>query len=563
MADYAYTYYYWPSILTYPNLNGYRRDGYDSKGNIQFSDVDARPFWQFVAGTLHSKSEQIATATNSVVGRVYSLSQNLPSTDVAESFTRSPRPNKDFRKRCAQGEIVVAPYSISRMKCVLHPGEVDESRSPSGRLTVAQHSGAQNYPFSTWLPANWRNWWTERGAPEIASMQCVHLQGKTPGMSANQIWNAGYFVQEDLTPWALTNSSPIRVQRYSVTGSYAKPSDFNLTAAGILSDISNAIDRKVDNVVIMEASAWANGGDLDVLTAIAELPETIKMILDGFMFMKKVATDVRKKEVSIHSRSKQLLMAKAKEKYARYKGKDDFATFYKKRQRYLRKLVAKDITNDVANTYLQGRYAIAPTIYTLADIGNVLLNLHLEFRRYRAKLLIELDIPSLLAVPSGFECHFEGTAELTKRAFIKRVYELESITEKLSRALLSDIAVTAFEKLTYWISIIGNWFITFETALKSIKWRTLEKQEGACYSTRVDITGTLTFSGLKNGKPVLFKADLSIQDYDRIVINPQSHLGLYWNPDLNIWRKLDAVAFGWKILQKDLPIKHPSLKGKT
>lgn len=561
MSKFTRSYYDWQGFLdSIPSswVELYPSGSVDDKGRPKYSYKSGHSIISMIVNDyLLPKQDVVHTDTIAKYGTCYHTPLPTVSGLSASLQLKTPFSNAPFEEKCRDGKIVVSDYDVVNMSCLMHLGEQVISSKPYGSWTVARTSGAHNYAFSAYGPARFSEIWTAARCHDIArlhvgpTVQVIRPDQPPSTVTLTMGFPNGMYVRANQT---------LSVPRIQEVGTYVSASNLGLDPDAMLLDLYNALDTEFKDLIIMETSALANEGDLDFLTAVAELPETIKMIVDGYRFMAKVAQDVKKKEFSIHSRREAMILAKAKEAYAEYKGKADFATFYRKRRKYLAALVAKDITSDVANVYLQGRYAIAPTIYMLEDIGEVLLNMNLEFKRFRRRLVEEFDPVALLPEVPGFTCTFDGVARYTHRCMIKRAYSLESITEKLSRALMADVAVTLFEKTTYWISIIGNWFITFETALKSIKWRTIESEEGATYSVKTEVDGTLTYTGNINGQVTTFKVDLSVKNYTRKVINPQSHLGLYWNPDLGIWQYLDATAFAWNLVKRHVKPIHPDLK---
>lgn len=561
MSNFTRTYYDWKGFLnTIPAswIELYPTGSKDQWGYPIYSSKTGYSIISMIVNEyLLPKQDVVHTDQLAKYGICYRTPLPTISGTSASLQLKTPFSNAPFEQKCRDGKIVVSDYDVVNMSCLMHPGEQITSSRIFGYWTVSEVNGAHNYAFSAYNPNLFSKIWTSARCHDIARMPvgpAVYV--KRP----NQPPGTATITMGFPNGMSVCATSTLKVPQILEVGTYVSASTLGLDPDAMLKDLYNALDTEFKDLIIMETSALANEGDLDFLTAVAELPETIKMIVDGYRFMAKVAQDVKKKEFSIHSRRDAMILAKAKEAYANYKGKADFATFYRKRRKYLAALVAKDITSDVANVYLQGRYAIAPTIYMLEDIGEVLLNMNVEFKRFRRRLVEEFDPVALLPEVPGFTCTFDGVARYTHRCMIKRAYSLETITEKLSRALMADVAVTLFEKTTYWISIIGNWFITFETALKSIKWRTIESEEGATYSVKTEVDGTLTYTGNLNGQPATFKVDLSVKNYTRKVINPQSHLGLHWNPDLGIWQYLDATAFAWNLVKRHVKPIHPDLK---
>lgn len=467
---------------------------------------------------------------------------------------KNKNPNFNFKKRCSEMEIITAPYSVGTYDIIVHPGEVIVSDVFRQNETLISNGSDGIIPYD---PTNWIKIFNAYHCPEIAAWSPYVLPGysvgQTPG-TINPLMLFGRFGNVSLHEYRVRT---VEIQRWREVIEQFDPSSVGITASAIRSDLINAVDKEIDSEIVMNCLAKANEGDFDALTALAELPETIRSIVDGFKFLAKACKEIKKKEFAIHSKREQYLMAKAREAYSRYKGRQDFATFYRKRQSYLNKLVAKQIASEVSSVYLNARYNIAPAIYTLQDIGETLLNWEVEFKRTRVRLFKDIDFNEVLSIPPGYTVSFNGDLHhVVHRAFIKRLYDASDIAGKLGRSLLTDFSVTAFEKVHYFISIIANWFISFETTLKAIRWKTAEKQQAACYSTKVEIAGTLTYTHKDNPLKTV-KVDIRVNDYERKLINPSHHISLYLKNDLDIWKELDALAFAWNLVKGSVRPSHP------
>lgn len=528
---------------------------YVKDGKTYFRNVnDMTVLDQFIL-YMSERKNVLHTNSSFIWGKyLVASSGKMLSEDRVRHQFKVKNPNKDFKKRCSEMEIITAPYSVGTYDITVHPGEKIVSDVYRQKMTVFDSSGSGVFPYD---PINWTKRFTAYRCPEIAAWGPHVVQGFSVGQTPytqNPLMLFGRFGGVSIHEYPLRSHD---VERWRETIEQFNPADVGITAVAIKNDLVNSIDKEIDSQVVTDCLAKANEGDFDALTALAELPETIRSIVDGFKFLARACQDIKKKEFAIHSKRKQYLMAKAREAYAIYKGKQDFATFYRKRQSYLNKLVAKQITSEVASVYLNARYNIAPTIYMLEDIGETLLNWEVEFKRTRVRLFKDIDFNDALSIPPDYTVSFDGKFHhVVHRAFIKRLYDASDISGKLGRSLLTDISVTAFEKMHYFISIIANWFISFETTLKAIRWRTLEKQQAACYSTKVEIAGTLTYTHKYNPLKTV-KVDIRVNDYERKLINPSHHISLYLKNDLDIWKELDALAFAWNLIKSSVRPSHP------
>lgn len=302
---------------------------------------------------------------------------------------------------------------------------------------------------------------------------------------------------------------------------------------------------------ITKTLAEANMATLDVLTSLAEMPETVKSIYDGLKFMLKGLRDVKRKRFSILNKSKKL-----KIEYERRIFRSEYESrqqFLKARNDKARRTIAnraalkkKQLSNDLrnslnalmtasANVWLTYRYSIETTVFMIEDAID---SLHFDkdklFFRWKARLQGTLDLPVLANFTK------KGVVNLEERVFIKRAFAKGSMfTQNLSASLF----VTAWELIP--LSFVLDWIINIGDFIATSTSSTLNKKytEGSTLSLKP--SGAITYNCV-NGSSVT----VELKGYKRECINPNDYCRLNINPDITGKRQIDALALSWGIFFK-------------
>ena len=197
--------------------------------------------------------------------------------------------------------------------------------------------------------------------------------------------------------------------------------------------VSNCDYFEIDNLLVTETAAKANSGDIDALTSIAEMPELIQSIIDGFKLMAKITADARKKDFQVHQNSVKSALARMKKRYGDFiarkkrkipsfkewssrpanRGKSvkdyhiwvkdtkenftSWLSYLSKNDKKYKAMIRAEYATASAGVWLNYRYNIETTVMMLEDVGETLLSLGTEFFRYREKKVHEnfIDFESL------------------------------------------------------------------------------------------------------------------------------------------------------------------------
>lgn len=250
--------------------------------------------------------------------------------------------------------------------------------------------------------------------------------------------------------------------------------------------------------LVTSATADANNRYWDILTELAELPELVKYILNCL----KEAADI----ISI---------------------------FKAKRKALLSRGAAKEIASQLADWWLEFRYAIMPLVYSIEDAFAYFSAAETIFQTTRARDDSKVSVPDL----PGYVT--EDTVDVIERCFIKRSFTSASAGVFLTKNLL----VTAWEKVT--LSFVVDWFLNIGDLLTSLLDPPGIKSEGSTFSSQVKPT-TVTYVRASDSSRVT----VTFQGYKTSPITPSAHTGLVFSPHITWKRTLDAVALSWGALRR-------------
>lgn len=277
-----------------------------------------------------------------------------------------------------------------------------------------------------------------------------------------------------------------------------------------------------DTGLITSVLAEANSGTYDLLTEIAELPETLKYLISLLKDFASAYKAVRKKEVEI----KKLFASKKQTKRT-----------------------ARELADALASLWLQFRYALSPIGYSIEDIINTLEEYKRVFAKYRDKVTLSPDVDA----PDGYVV-VNNSLSLTHRCIIKRSFSPEDIVDALLSILKLNPLSTAYELIP--LSFVLDWFVNIGDYITSMTNTISYEQQASCYSWKLEgkITLRKVVPGLPDGFPPP-EVTFEVEHYKRNVINPRDLAGLNLDPSLNWKRQLDALALLWgpaKTIMKNL-----------
>jgi len=292
------------------------------------------------------------------------------------------------------------------------------------------------------------------------------------------------------------------VSRFTAAGWYLPSIDVN----GLLGRWTER--PSVDNPTVTKAMVKLNQETLDLLTELAELPETLALARDTLNLFAKKGARMRE------------LLKEARDVLGGEKS--------------LRKLADRG-----ADIRLLYQYGILPLGYTLQDIKKLLKE---SFKRQYCKATASLAGPTDFNNISGFT--FEGGTFNEQRVWLKRRLDPDSSVQQLQAVFGFNIPKTLWE-ITPW-SLVVDWFVNVGDYLTAINVMP-SLQEAGTYSVRRTVSGKYT----QVNKPDVV-IQVEFQHYDRFIINPTDHICLSFDPLVTGDRALNALAFSWQIISKNI-----------
>lgn len=262
----------------------------------------------------------------------------------------------------------------------------------------------------------------------------------------------------------------------------------------------------IDTGTVTKALASANEGIYDLLTELAELPETLRWCY-GLLDDAYTATKA------------------AKDKEIRYK------------RMFKRKLLtAVQLADALASVWMQYRYAISPIIYSLQDLEKVFGQYSRVYKTAREKVDEDLAPHFENISLQGFTCKGYSVNEARQRVFIKRLYDPQDLLNMFMKNINMNPFLTGLELVP--LSFVAEWFVNIGDVISAVTGPQVHLAQAASISWKYDYSLTLSN---EQGHMV----DVQLISYDRLILSPSSHIGINWDPYIDWKRSLDAIALLW------------------
>lgn len=258
-------------------------------------------------------------------------------------------------------------------------------------------------------------------------------------------------------------------------------------------------DLVIDEGMVTAVVADASDGELDLLTEVAELPETL-----GFLG---------------ESVKQALCLTADLEEEAR---------------RMRKRMPGARFVEWFSNHWLKGRYALLPIFYSIKDIQAVLKSLDREYGRYSQKA----DVDCLLGNIQVLGCKVDIEHQAVARCVMKVRYTITSLLDSLQRALNINLFATLWELKAF--SFVADWAFNIGDFIQAATGSTGATE--MCTSFSVKDTSIITLTYNNDTMPAATTVALNI--YRREIINPYDHIGLEFvlGRNLNWKRSVDAFA---------------------
>lgn len=314
---------------------------------------------------------------------------------------------------------------------------------------------------------------------------------------------------------------------------------------------SIAVPSDESSSVVTETLSEANAATVDILTAMAEMPETFKSVIQGCMAVLKLFKDAKKREFSILTKEKRVryeheqklfrVNFESRQAWLQARNERERRIIEKKRQASVAQLRAdlrktlKSFADAVASVWLTFRYGILPNVYLIEGLVESLDKMENRFERWRKLTRVELDIPQV----SGWTCSTK-TVSVELRCMIKRKFKHSTNLGGLLRQYSANAFLTAWELIP--LSFVIDWFVNIGNVLSaSLGNNQFDYQEAATLSLKMqDVNFNYTH---ESGASV----SVQVKGYLRNVIDPRDYCRFELSPDISGYRTYDAIALSWNL----------------
>lgn len=318
-----------------------------------------------------------------------------------------------------------------------------------------------------------------------------------------------------------------------------------------LNTLHTLIDSSGKANQIMTVLGEANRKTVDILTAAAELPETIVSCLRGLRTILKIFRESKNREFSLLTKEKRIKVEheervykinyESRLKYIAARNERSRKIVEKQRQRAIAQARADlkktlvSLADAIASVWLNFRYNIMPNVYLIEGFIKANDNWLNQYERWSSLERVEVQAPDI----TGFTK--SGSVSLEVRAFLKRHFTQVNGLNSALRHFSGNVFLTAYELIP--LSFVVDWVIPIGNLLSA-----------SLGSNHVDYRQASTFSYKINDSRVIYQHEESgatveviFKGYKREVINPSDYCQLLFAPDMSPVRVYDSVALAWSI----------------
>lgn len=302
---------------------------------------------------------------------------------------------------------------------------------------------------------------------------------------------------------------------------------------------------------VTETLSEANAATVDILTAMAEMPETMKSVIQGCMAVLKLFKDAKKREFSILTKEKRVRYEheqkisranyESRQAWLRARNERERRIIEKKRQAEVAQLRADlrktllSFADAIASVWLTFRYGILPNVYLVEGLVKSIDEMDKKFERWRKLKRVNIELPTV----SGWKLS-TGTVSAEVRCMIKRKFENKTKLSGLLRQYSANAFLTAWELIP--LSFVIDWFVNIGNMLSSTLGNNqFDYVEAATISLKVE-NASFGYTH-ESGASV----SVQLQGYQRNVIDPRDYCRFEFAPDVSGDRTYDAIALSWSI----------------
>lgn len=452
--------------------------------------------------------------------RVTGVPTPVPQSRLIEG-TKIRSNNRPFLKKVKRGDIVVSDYrNITCFMQFSNGGRINDSGD--GIFQVHGTSALAGYGFKT---TSERTTYTEHatyiGNPNAVIAGTFSLYYKRLTMT------------DDINPLEV-GFDPTAFQPF-------------------MDSLPSFLDQDQISGLIMENLSTANKATVDILTALAEMPETIVSALNGCKTILKLYKESKKGEFRWFNKAQAVRIQRDRELEAlRLKHLKEIHSLRDakaihsaeiKMQKRKKQLIADfgkqlvEISDAIASVWLNFRYNITPNVILIENCVKAYESFEYLYKRWTKTTQLSVKPPQFV----GWECM--GDVSITVRSFIKRKFKHVSDMSAILRNFSFNIFLTAYELIP--LSFVLDWVVPIGDLLSSALGGTpSEYDEASTVSYKVN-DSRIVYKHTASGA----SAEVIMKGYERRVINPYDYCRLLFLPDISLTRQYDAVALAWSILR--------------
>lgn len=426
----------------------------------------------------------------------------VPTMPPLESVSKLSTRTTGFRRRVRNGEIILNPRSVSTLRVE------DVLRAPPG-ATYTTKSAALTQPVS--------HFETVAPCPGKSSAYNLEVPPWYPG------WKFGGDIKfPSLTAYTAGNPAVVNIDyRYYATGA---PLSF-MRELGISQQVVDGIRRStvqhilgsspMDDALVTRVVGDAYSGVYDILTDIAELPDTVRTV---HVQIERIAAmyDIAKGRADKAQRRLRVLRAR----YNKEHSSDAKRAAIKRKQ----KREIYQVSKEISSLWLEFRYGIMPMVYSIQDATKWLQTTDYEYFKYRATKTEKVQVSIFGYVTE---------VEVVHRAFAKL-----RINSKVAGLKLNPYT-TALEKVK--LSLLLNWVCNVGDLLSALYEPNGVVEQKFSYSRQV-VQGTVDLQSQVGGE---IPPTVTFGLYDLRVIDPKKHLVFKFQNNMTLKRTVDAFALAW------------------
>lgn len=420
---------------------------------------------------------------------------DTPQPIQSNFFWKEGVKHQNFDALVAAGHILVSNYEVGRILATSYPSSFSDRKT---------RVGSRGFYLEQFL--------------------------SVPGFQSSR-----FFITEDL----FLLSSGVRwvsgdYYRYDV--SYLPP--LPVDASGIASSLRA---MRLEKPIVAAALGDINKGTVDALTALAEMPETIRSCINGIRMVADLMSSTKKREISLTKafdrRKDNLRQAYLRDvemiRHKKWIKPHLMSRALNRRRRTYNKAVknsAIEFNSALADIWLNFRYNIMPNVYLIEDILETIQS-------------SGIYVSSSEGEPFDFDLSLGShivTVQGNRRCRIKRRLKDSG---NIKQTISANLIVTAWELVP--LSFVVDWFINIGDVLSSISFYASVLEEGATWAQRIPCEIDTTND---SGQRVV----VSGYSYSRWVINPSDLTGICFQYKMNADRYTDALALSWAGIRHNL-----------